>query len=293
MEFSHDEVRRQLASSHRAQRHALPTWREALKRTFDADQATTEQEKARLLGLADRRGFLRIGGVAIAMSAVLAACGDDAADEQLPVTGTFPPSPGEPLTAPPGSEALDLNLLRTAQSIEVLAVQTYQQALDSDLVTTTAVADAAGLFQEHHEQHGDAIASVIEGLGGEPYDDPNPFLERTVVGPAVEVLATEEEVVALAVTLENTAAQTYVFAAEVLTTPQLRQGVMTIGAVEARHLAALNILQELPAAPFGFMPRRARIDENGYVDGRTGLDARPDDGTGDDDESPIDEGSGS
>jgi hypothetical protein len=272
MEFNHDEVRRHMAAADRAQRSAVRPWREALKRTFHTDgRAASEGSKATLLGLADRRGFLKVGGATVAMSAVLAACGDDAADEQLPVTGTFPLPVGEAITAPPGSAALDLNLLRTGQSIEVLAVDTYQAAIDSGLVTTTAVADAAQLFQEHHQEHGDTIAGIITDLGGDPYDEPNPFLERTVVGPALEVVSTEEEIVALAVTLENTAAQTYVFAAEVLTTPQLRQGVMTIGGVEARHLALLNILQELPPVPAAFMARRARIDENGYVDGREGL----------------------
>jgi hypothetical protein len=263
MEFSHDEVRRGLAETRRAQAEAMPAWRNAVARVFDPGARHSDAAKRQVLGLPDRRAFLRVGGITVAVSAVVAACGSSDT-ETLPVTGTLPTSiEGGPIE--PGQE-VDVTLLRTAQSIEVLAVDTYQTALDSGLVTTTALADTIRLFQEQHGEHAGLLAATTRDAGGTPYDEPNSYLQDQVVGPVTEVLASEEDVVALAVELENTAAQTYVFAAEVLSAPALRQGIMSIGGVEARHLAVLYAVQEQPPAPFPIMPRRARIDPRGYIE---------------------------
>jgi rubrerythrin len=265
MEFSRDEVRRQLAEAEREHADVLPRWREALSRVFDPDADTSPGVKAALVGLPDRRGFLRLGGATVAFSAVLAACGK-AKTKQVPVTGTTPSTTPEQATQlfALGQE-LNVNLLRTAQSIEELAVQTYQKALDSGLVTTTSVADALRLFQAQHRDHAGALATTTEDSGGTPYTQPNSYLDEQVVGPAVAALTDEASVVALALTLETTAAQTYVFATELLSTPELRQTVMRIGGVEARHMAVLFGFQEQPQVPYPFMPRRGHIDEKGFV----------------------------
>jgi rubrerythrin len=273
MEFSHDEVRRQLVDVERAHRAAVPTWRDALRRVFDPERSMSDEAKAQMLGLPDRRGFLRIGGATVAMSAIIAACGSESSDEQLPVTGTLPAEAGDPRTAPTGNPVLDLNLLRTAQSIEVLAVDTYDVALETDLIPNELLRESMTIFRDQHRDHAATIAGLITEQGGEPYDEPNAYLLDTVVGPTVEGLASEDDVLLLAIDLENTAAQTYVFAAEVLTTPELRQGVMSIGGIEARHLSVIALVQAQPPVPFSFMPRRASIDPNGYVDGDAGLDA--------------------
>lgn len=265
MEFSRDEVRRQLATSQREHAEAMPRMREALKRVFDPDGHASPQSKAALLGLPDRRGFLRLGGATIAFSAVLAACGKSD-KEQIPVTGTTPSTvPGTSPEVYERGQELNVNLLRTAQSIEVLAVDTYQVALDSGMVTTAAVADAIRLFQEQHRDHADLLATVTEDSGGTPFDQANSYLQEKVVAPAVAALTDEDSVVALGLDLETTAAQTYVFAAELLTTPELRQAIMSIGGVEARHMAVLHGVQQQPKVPYPFMPRRGHIDEKGFV----------------------------
>lgn len=263
MEFSQDEVRRGLREARAEQQAALPRWREAVARVFDPAGRHSTATKQAVLGLPDRRAFLRVGGMTVAMSAVVAACGSDS-EEDLPVTGTLP-TVEEATGLIETSQELDVTLLRTAQSIEVLAVQTYQAAIDSGLVTTPAVAEAAQLFQQQHDEHAGLLAATTTDAGGTPYDQPNPYLDEQVVGPAVAALTSETDVVALAVELENTAAQTYVFAAEALSTPALRQGIMSIGGVEARHLTVLYTVQEQPPAPFPFMPRRDRIDAKGYL----------------------------
>ena len=164
----------------------------------------------------------------------------------------------------PGQE-VDVTFLRTAQSVEVLAVDTYQTALDSGLLTTPALADTIRLFQEQHREHAGLLSATTIDAGGTPYDEPNSYLAEKVVDPAVAGLSDESTVVALALELENTAAQTYVFAAEVLSVPALRQGIMSIGGVEARHISVLYTVQEQPPVPFPFMPARARVPADGYV----------------------------
>jgi hypothetical protein len=262
MELSRDQLRRELADTTRAQADALPRWRAALERVFDPAAAHSTAAKRQVLGLPDRRAFLRVGGVAIAMSAVAAACGKK--DEPVPLTGG-PPTSSEREGVETIGQALDVTLLRTAQSIEVLAVETYQTALDSGLVTTAALADTIRLFQEQHREHAGLLSATTIDAGGTPYDEPNSYLETNVVEAAVAELTDESGVVALGIDLENLAAQTYVYGAEVLSTPALRQGIMSIGGIEARHLSVLYLAQEQPAVPFAFMPRRDRIDAKGYV----------------------------
>jgi hypothetical protein len=262
MEFSRDQVRRELADTTRAQAEALPRWRAALSRVFDPSAAHSTGAKREVLGLPDRRAFLRVGGVAIAMSAVAAACAKE--EDPVPLTGG-PPTSSEREGLEIIGQELDVTLLRTAQSIEVLAVETYQTALDSGLLTTPTLADTIRLFQEQHGEHAGLLSATTIDAGGTPYDEPNSYLQTNVVDGAVAELTDEASVVALAVDLENVAAQTYVYGAEVLSTPALRQGIMSIGGIEARHISVLFTVQEQPPVPFAFMPRRARIDAKGFV----------------------------
>ena len=69
MEFSQDEVRRGLADAKVAQAEAMPRWREAMTRVFDPAARHSTEAKRQVLGLPDRRAFLRVGGMTIAMSA--------------------------------------------------------------------------------------------------------------------------------------------------------------------------------------------------------------------------------
>jgi hypothetical protein len=60
-----------------------------------------------------------------------------------------------------------------------------------------------------------------------------------VVGTAD--LSSELSIVQFARALEDVAAATYVFATGALSTPALRQALMSIGGVESRHVTALDI----------------------------------------------------
>jgi hypothetical protein len=202
-----------------------------------------------------------MGGVTIMGAAVLAACGDE--DDPVAETGTT--LPGSTTTGGTATADTDLVLLRSASSLEVLAVETYDAAVASGLVTTAAVAAAAVLFRDQHDEHAQQLQSATEDLGGEPYTDPNPFLKENVVDPALAGVMSESDVVALALDLETVAAQTYAYSAGVLTTPELRQAIMAIGGVEARHAAILKSVLAQAPVPASFLPTSDRAPDEALV----------------------------
>ena len=117
------------------------------------------------MGVPSRRSFLTVGGATVLGSAVLVGCGKSS-KKTLAVSGTSIPEPSSTTTTAPGTKELDLTLLRTAQSIEVLAIQTYQTALDSNLLTTAGLADMIKLFQSQHTDHSGLLASATSRRGG-------------------------------------------------------------------------------------------------------------------------------
>lgn len=246
--MSNDEIRRQLREAEQAQAEALPRWREALRRTFDGSADAPTAAKAELVGVPSRRRLLTLGGSSVLGAAVLAACTKTGQPkEQLAQTGTTPTTKKADETAGRGSFTDDLTLLRSAQSIEVLAIDVYQKAIDSGLLTTAAIADAAKLFQSQHRDHAGLLDRTTRDLGGQPYTQPNPVLADSIKAK-VDALQTENDVVALALSLENVASESYTYASGWLTTEDLRAAITSIGAVEARHVTVL-IGAESPGQP--------------------------------------------
>jgi Ferritin-like domain len=253
MDINRDELRRQLRAAEREQQASLPAWREALARIFDRNDVSGAI-KADILGVPGRRQFLRIGGVTVVGAAVLAACGSDD-NGQVPESGDPKSTAGAssttastPTTATSEGKKLDLVLSRTATSLELLAVEVYNVALGNSktklpksITFDKSVVDAATLFRDHHQAHADSLKNLTTTLGGEPYQQPNAFVFKNVVAKALPTLTSQDAVLKFAYQLENIAASTYGYAAGVLSTPQLRQGIMGIGGVEARHAAALAL----------------------------------------------------
>src|SRR5947209_8367364 len=145
VEFPNDEIRRQVRASQAEHDRALPMLREVLDRLFDDEQVTADQRADVVLGGIHRRRFLRLGGVAVLSSAVLAACGKSSKSSGATSTA--------PTTAAPSGSTKDINILRAASSMEEVAVATYQKAIDSGLVKTSAVQAAAQAFQAQHKLH--------------------------------------------------------------------------------------------------------------------------------------------
>jgi len=252
MDLNRDELRRELKAIDADNRAVMPRWYDALRQIVGGGTKMSTDEKAALLGVPSpgRRTFFKVGGATIIGAAVLAACGDDDASGSGPTT----------TTTADGDSNMDLPLARTAASLEKLAVDTYQTGIDSGLVTTMAIADAATLFQSHHQDHLDALNGAIKNAGGQEVTGPNEAVFKALIEPAVTAATTEADIVQLAFDLENAAAQTYVYAGGTLTTPELRSTIMTIGGIEARHAAILQVsgLGQSPTDVFvggrGFYP---------------------------------------
>ena len=236
MDLNRDELRRELKAIDADNRAAMPRWYDALRQIVGGDTKMSTDEKAALLGVPSpgRRTFFKLGGVTIMGAAVLAACGDTDDDASGSSTTTSTTMGGD-------EDSMDLPLARTAASLEKLAVDTYQTGIDSGLVTTMAIADAATLFQSHHQEHLDALNGAIKNAGGEEVTEPNEAVFKALIEPAVTAAKSEADIVQIAFDLESAAAQTYVYAGGTLSTPELRSTIMTIGGIEARHAAILQV----------------------------------------------------
>lgn len=268
MDLNRDELRRELKAIDADNKAIMPKWYDALRRITAGGNRMSTDEKAALLGVPapGRRQLFKLGGAAIMGAAVLAACGDDDDGGSTDTTGGGGDD-GETSTTL-ADASMDVPLARTAASLEKLAVDTYQVGIDSGLVTTMAIADAAVLFQSHHQAHLDALNGAIKDLGGDEVREMNQVVYDALVKPAVDAATAEADIVQLALDLELAAAQTYVFAAgkDGLSTPDLRSTIMTIGGIEARHAAVLQMAAQA-AAPADVFPQGFFAGTNPLPDG--------------------------
>ena len=242
MSFSQDFVRREAKESQREHDRVMAVLRELVNRLFGGDSPEPASARADfvLSGL-NRRRFLTIGGVSVATASVLAACGSDGG-------GGGEAAPEETTTT---VDQGDMNILRTASSIEHLAVKVYQLALDSSLLKTPAITDAVKLFQGQHTDHAKLFEAATTKGGGKAFTDPNPVLLQQL-DPAIKALTDEMAVVKLAHDLEKSAAATYQASAGRFHDKDLNATVMSVGGIEARHVAVLAILLKQPAVAAAF-----------------------------------------
>jgi hypothetical protein len=248
MDLNRDELRRELRAIDADNKAIMPKWYDALRQIVGGGSKMSTDEKAALLGVPapGRRQFFKVGGATIMGAAVLAACGSDDSESSSGGSTTTAAAGG-------GDGSMDLALARTAASLEKLAVDTYQVGIDSGLVTTMAIADAATLFQQHHQAHLDALNGAIKEAGGEEVTTQNEAVFKALVEPAVTAAKAEADIVKLALDLELAAAQTYAFAGGALSVPALRSTIMTIGGIEARHAAVLQVAAQA-ASPLDVFP---------------------------------------
>ena len=128
-------------------------------------------------------------------------------------------SSGHSPPPPSASSSSDVQILQTAASIENLAVSTYKTALTLPYIggssANPVVTKFAQVTMGQHAQHADAFNAAVKSLGGKAQHKPDPafvpVVKKAVAGlgsatPAQGALG----VVALALELENIAAETYV-----------------------------------------------------------------------------------
>jgi Ferritin-like domain len=263
-EINQDELRREAASIDIDHRAAMPKLRDALARIFGGGTELSEDDRAAAVLGMNRRSALKLGGVVLLGGAVMAACGSDNSNSSSATTGaatTGAATTGAATTAAAATTATtaaaagasgDVTILRTASSLEELAVAAYQTAIDSGLVKTQAIADAAMLFQSQHKEHSASFQAATKAAGGEPFTMANPAV-LAAIKPMVDALADEKGVVALAYELEVAAAESYQSYVGTFTDPKLNPAIMAVGGVEARHAAVLaqvlNSLGDTSAMP--------------------------------------------
>jgi hypothetical protein len=134
----------------------------------------------------------------------------------------------------------DITILRTASSLEFLAVATYEAAIKSGLVKTPAVAAAAKDFKAQHMDHAEAFVAATKKAGGTPFTKPNPVVDKAVIAPALPKLKNETDVLHLAWTLENAAAQTYVSTVGAFDNVAYNSVAASISGVESRHMTVIG-----------------------------------------------------
>ena len=198
----------------------------------------------------DRRGLLRTGGLALSFGAIVAACGTNRNGNDDPGrVGEAAPS-----ATLPDASVNDVVLLRTAQSLEYVALDVYETASGLNVLQGAAAA-AVERFVTDHIDHAGRLGQLIGDLGGEEFACANPFVTDRVVGPLVEAISTSDDVLRdvlnTAYALENLAAASYQALVGSLTDAALRKEMMLIGADENRHAATLAIA--MTGAPEGYV----------------------------------------
>ena len=145
-------------------------------------------------------------------------------------------------------EALDVQILQTASSLEVLAVATYGAALTLPFIADgNAVVKAfAEMTMAQHDEHRQAFQAQTKALGGEVQENPNPKY-KPVVDAAVPTLTDAMKVVTLAATLEQVATETYLADLNMFTDKTSMGLMASVMGVESQHLAVLRAVGALLA----------------------------------------------
>jgi hypothetical protein len=147
-----------------------------------------------------------------------------------------------------------VQLLQTAASIENLAVSTYKTALTLPYIGGSAANPVVTKFAQvtmgQHAQHADAFNAAAKSLGGKAQHKPDPAFVP-VVQKAVASLSGASAaqgalgVVALALELENIAAETYVKDTTLAKGSSHKALFASIMGIEAQHVSVLLAVQAL------------------------------------------------
>jgi hypothetical protein len=148
------------------------------------------------------------------------------------------------------ASSMDVQILQTAAAIENLAVATYTTALTLPFIGGSSANGVVKAFvmktKAQHEDHAKGFNGAVKGLGGKEQHKPDSKY-LAVVKAAEPKLTDAGKVVALAIALEDVAAQTYTNNVSSVSTSDLRQLFAGVAGVEAQHKAILLAVQALIA----------------------------------------------
>ena len=183
-------------------------------RALEASRANTRSKLGMLAGA---------GAIGIAVSSILA----------------------KPVAA---DEALDIQILQTASSLEILAVATYGAALTLPFISggNAVIKAFAETTMKQHDEHRQAFQAQTTALGGTVQENPNPKY-APVVEEATPTLTDVMKVVELAATLEQVATETYLADLSMFTDKTSLGLMASVMGVESQHLATLRAVGALLA----------------------------------------------
>ncbi|WP_244179092.1 ferritin-like domain-containing protein [Streptomyces rubellomurinus] len=146
------------------------------------------------------------------------------------------------------ASADDIMALQTAASIENLAISVYQTAATLPFIKdgNKTVAAFIAKTTTQHQAHAQAFNSAATQAGGQAQNSPDPKY-KAVVDQALPTIKTPADVVKLAITLEDVAAQTYTKNVSQVSNADLRKLFASVAPVEAQHRATLLAVQALLA----------------------------------------------
>jgi hypothetical protein len=128
----------------------------------------------------DRRRFLVAGGAAATLTAVLVACAQE--DDAIPVSGeVVPPSS---VAQPPVTDAV---YIRTSQSVICSGIESYGTLLELGVLSPEDEELLSFVRDRHVEQLG-LLTEAAQSVDGEGFEEPNPFIDETVVAPSIEAI---------------------------------------------------------------------------------------------------------
>jgi hypothetical protein len=134
-----------------------------------------------------------------------------------------------------------------AQSVELALAQAYAQLSNSGKVATPDAIDALSAFAAHHQEHAAALGVLA---GSRATTTPNRRL-ATMLAARVRNAPDERAALEVALTLENEAASTYLFALGSLEATEALQLSASILPVESQHAVVLAaLLRKAPGETF-------------------------------------------
>ncbi|MEZ0064471.1 rubrerythrin [Streptacidiphilus sp. MAP12-20] len=142
----------------------------------------------------------------------------------------------------------DVMALQTAASLENLAVSVYTTAAELPFIKdgNKAVAAFIAKTTSQHTAHAQAFNAAATQAGGKAQNNPDPKY-AAIVKQTLPSIKSPADVVKLAITLEDVAAQTYTKNVSQVSDPQLRKLFASVAPVEAQHRATLLAVQALLA----------------------------------------------
>jgi len=154
---------------------------------------------------------------------------------------------GAILASPASADTpLDVQILQTASSLEVLAITTYGVAITLPFIQTSpkAIKEFATRTMQQHNEHKLVFQAQTKALGGQQQTLANPVYAQVVQQEAPKLTAAAE-IIGLVRTLETVATETYLENTSLLEDAPTRAVMARVMGVESQHAAVLAAFEAL------------------------------------------------